>query len=370
MKMNHVIGVVGIPALHALTHASGGYALLHNSFDKSELEWSKNLSFLLQGTTLASSWNRINSSETHVNRKRIENGSTRMHSCILDLKFSSEISPLQLLGPGDEYPASETMNQPDFVLPFEQTLFAKSATASASHGLPISDPSNLSMLLSLSRNCRVLLGRKDPLSTLSILFEVNDKPVISSCVYIQAICRWVEDNFSFTRVTTARLPVAQNVNTFISSIQPIASAVILAKEAVLRSSTWILGNYHNEELSSEDVIDEVGEEEELTTLARVDLDHTVQRISRAYRLLENTRNAPSSSLSSLTYAFPSNLKPDIFLRLLHHMRRGGMLGAGALLQTAPDDRHSMRDFFLRFPLHSCGKSSYVFIKLFTFCIII
>ena len=343
---------MGIPALHALTRASDGYALLHNSFDRTELEWPKNLSFLLNITNITPSWECIISPEFHQNEKKIDH---KMNSCVLDLKVSSDITPVQLIGPGEEFAMNTDTHTSDLVLPSEQTIYSRSATAAASHGLAINASSKTLLTVAPSLQCRLLLGRKDPLSTLSVLFEVNNMQT-SPCVYIQTICRWIEGSLSMTRITTARIPVAQNVNTFISSIQPIPCAVMLGKEAVLRSGTWIMGRYHNEDLDFEDaLVDEVKEEEEFTTLARLDLDYTIQQISRAYRLLGNTRNSPSSSLSSLTYAFPSNLKPESFLRLLHHIRRGDMLGAGALLQTAPDDRHSMRDLFLRFPLTSCGK---------------
>ena len=155
------------------------------------------------------------------------------------------------------------------------------------------------------------------------------------------------DGFRFlTKVTTIRIPVSDGVSDFLSKVQPKATAIIISKEAVLRSSPWVMGIFHNNEVDVAGGTEDFDSEAHLAALARTDLDHTIQRISRSYRILAESPSLPSSGdnpISSFTYAFPPNLCPPSFLRLLHHLRRGGILGDGAMLQAAPDDRHFKRD---------------------------
>ena len=360
------LGIVGIPAMHALTRASDGYALLHNSFGHDELEYVEDLKYLIYSIDIPPSITNTFSEISNINTRQNQGSYNNQHSCILDLKMSPSCGPLQIVGPGSadtissNYLSEDEPNEVDIIFPIERPLFALGATASAAHGFLTNDLPNSLMLDSSSLNCRLRLGRKDPSSTFTVLLEVDDDESCASDLYIQSICRWIEcDTFGnkiyFVRVHTACLPIAEDALSFVTTMQPMATAVLLGKEAVRRSATWVLGEFHNEEKNIlETDPDEVDDEEELTSLARLDIDHTIQRISRAYRLIENVPTS-TSNISSFNYAFPSCLDPESFLRLLHHMRRGGALGAGALLQTAPDDRHSLRDKFLRFPLSACGK---------------
>lgn len=364
---------VGLPAFQALTHPSAGYALLHNSFLAEEPQWFYNLRHLLRHTEISPSWESVAySTSPTLTNNRPKKGYDFQHGCILDLKMSDSISPVQIVGPGDEDAASSATfaeskgrsskgrESTVQILPSERLLFTEGATLAASYGLPTNCLPNPEFLSSPSLNCRFLVGRKDAMSTFSIMLEVGDRTKNEEFVYFQTISRWMQpshfENYVYvTKVCTARLPVAQNTMEFLSGLRPQTIAAVLSKEAVLRSATWVMGAFNipleGGELGSE--IDEVEEEESLTAISRLDLDHTIQKISHTYRLLGQGQETSARNFSSLAYTFPPSLTAESFLRLMHHLRRGGMLGAGALLQTAPDDRHAMRDIFLRFPLDNC-----------------
>mmetsp|Transcript_10954 Transcript_10954/g.16445 ORF Transcript_10954/g.16445 Transcript_10954/m.16445 type:complete len:1000 (+) Transcript_10954:41-3040(+) len=365
---------VGLPAFQALTHPSAGYALLHNSFLAEEPQWQFNLKHLLVHTEMSPSWESVaHTVSPAVISNRPKKGYDFQHGCILDLKMSDSVSPVQIVGPGDEDAASSTTfaesksrarkgrERAIPILPSERILFTEGATLAASFGLPTNRLPNPEFLSSPSLNCRFLVGRKDLMSTFSIMLEVGNRPDNEEYVYFQTISRWMQsarynENYVYvTKVCTTRLPIAQNTMQFLSGLEAQTVAVVLSKEAVLRSATWVMGAF-NIPLAGGELevdIDEVEEEESLTAISRLDLDHTIQKISHAYRLLGQIQEANARNFSSLAYTFPPNLTAESFLRLMHHLRRGGMLGAGALLQTAPDDRHGMRDIFLRFPLDNC-----------------
>ena len=96
-----------------------------------------------------------------------------------------------------------------------------------------------------------------------------------------------------------------------------------------------------------------GDEEMLASEVRKDLDATVHRISRAFRLnIANQQDPvlqrpPMPTNSSLDFAFPPELAGTVS-RLLH-LRRGRILGAAS---QSCDDRDLERERFLRFPLEN------------------
>jgi len=117
--------------------------------------------------------------------------------CILDLKFSKPLTPVQIMGPGEEY-QSQSSDGELSVLPSERQLFAIGATIAAAHGMLASNLPNPNHLLPPS-SCRLQCGRWDELSTLSVTLDVDESPTDDTYAYVQTICRYgsIVDTYMF-----------------------------------------------------------------------------------------------------------------------------------------------------------------------------
>ena len=123
---------------------------------------------------------------------------------------------------------------------------------------------------------RVKLGRYDPLSTFSILLQLNDsfQPRFDTEVFVQVVIHYVVNDTLITRVQTHRLKVAGDVGEFLEVVDEQVVPVVLAKEAVYRSMT---GTGDND--NDDDDVDRLAYD------AQKDLDQTIFQISAAFRLL-------------------------------------------------------------------------------------
>lgn len=164
----------------------------------------------------------------------------------------------------------------------ERAAFAVGASLAANHGyrtnnLPSTDMVDMS-------TTRIKLGRVDPITTLSVMLLVNERFHHHKHAFFQFISRFVSKDGKTltTRVSTHRLPVANNVNDFLDCVDDEVVAVVLAKGAVYRSI------HGREETSETRVLPTSGDNdviEKLAYEAQLDLDATIQRISGKFRLL-------------------------------------------------------------------------------------
>lgn len=174
--------------------------------------------------------------------------------------------------------AGEILEDDQGLLVTERSAFAVGASLAASRGFATNNiPSNELLASTLTR---VRLGRYDPLSSMSVMLQVNDEilPDDRYAVF-QCTVRFIDPASQelVTRVSTNRLPVALSVNDFLESMDEEAVPVVLGKEAVYRS---VVGRQEDETAAAD-----VARIEFLAYEAQRDLDATVHRISGAFRLL-------------------------------------------------------------------------------------
>jgi hypothetical protein len=130
---------------------------------------------------------------------------------------------------------------------------------------------------------RIRLGRFDPLSTVSVMLQINEgfHPA-DHFAFFQCVARFVDHDGTtlITRVSTHRLPVARNIYDFLDAMDDDVVPVVLGKEAVYRSM-------QGREISDDpDIVAlDPGHMEFLSYQAQKDLDATIQRVSGAFRLL-------------------------------------------------------------------------------------
>lgn len=145
----------------------------------------------------------------------------------------------------------------------------------STHNLPSQD-------LLKSTLSRIRLGRYDPLSTFSVLLQVNEDcfAIGEKHAFFQFIVRYMErDGVTLvTRVTTHRLAIGRTVHDFLDGIDEEVVPVLLGREAILRSL------FRRDRTIQAHTMDK-DQEELLAQEAKRDLDATVHRISKAYRLL-------------------------------------------------------------------------------------
>jgi hypothetical protein len=255
------------------------------------------------------------------------------------------MTPSNLNGPGELIAGDIDM------LENERAAFADGASLAVNEGFESKDlPMEAALDVSMTR---ITLGRVDPLSTVTVLVELNDtfeEERDTNC-FFQFISRHVDRQGKkfITRVYTYRFPVASDVSDFIDSANSEAVAVVLAKTAVYRT---LHGREETDQVRDKATAGDAEMLEKLAHETQLDIDATVQRISGAFRLLDlkssgTTRN--QSSASSLDFAFPSNLT-DV-LKLLYSVRRGPLISPGPMRSI--DDRAALRRLFLRFPLDDC-----------------
>ena len=334
---------LGMPAFQALVEPSGGYALPHESFH--------------QGTQFQSNLTHV-MTQTHMSRTvDMDSLLNQMSECLIDLRMSSFIHPTHVVG------STEIIyNQAQVLLPNERSAFAIGASLAAKHGMMTNNLPKVEVVESTLTRLR--MGRYDPLSTLSIMLQVNEDVVLSAHKYalFQCTARYLEEDGTVlvTRVITHRLPVAKSVHDFLAGMDESVVPVVLGKETVFRS---LVGREEAE--GTETMMVDPVRMEVLAFEAQCDLDNTIHRISGAFRILglvegkngrrdslddEEGGHAPVLTASSaLDFAFPPELADA--LHRLFHLRRGSMVSPGPMRSF--DDRAELRSLFLRLPLEDC-----------------
>jgi hypothetical protein len=188
------------------------------------------------------------------------------------------VTPTHVVGPGEI-----VYEDNPGVLPNERAMFASDASLAARQGLP-TNQMPVEEWIDGTR-LRIRLGRYDPLSTLSIMMEMNEtlQPDVDTHGFFQCVVRFVEDDGKtlVTRVSTHRLPIARSVNDFLDAIDEDVVPVLLGREAVYRS---MVGRGDDVQTDDVAVLDK-DRAEILAYDARRDLDNTVHRISSSFRLL-------------------------------------------------------------------------------------
>jgi hypothetical protein len=126
------------------------------------------------------------------------------------------------------------------------------------------------------------------MSTFSVMLQLRDLLPEDEHAIFQYIARYVDQDGKtlVTRISTHRLPVANDVSEFLDSVDEEVVPVLLGKEAVYRSM-------YGREVDG-NVIDATdhAQLEKLAYDAQADIDATIQSVSGAFRLLgleEGTR---------------------------------------------------------------------------------
>mmetsp|Transcript_31582 Transcript_31582/g.76274 ORF Transcript_31582/g.76274 Transcript_31582/m.76274 type:complete len:1031 (+) Transcript_31582:58-3150(+) len=323
---------LAIPAYQALVEPSGGYVMSHTSLASKQLK--QNFNWVLQNTYTSRS-PAVDSDDTTTNDSQM----------FLDIRTDSFMTPSTLNGPG------ELIAEDADMLETERKGYEEGVELAVEEGfetkdLPLADALDVSMT-------RIKLGRVDPLSTISVLLELNEtfEEENDTHCFFQFISRHVDRKGQrfITRVYTYRFPVAKDTTDFIENANSDVVAVVLAKTAVYRT---LHGREETEEVRDKVTAGDTETLEKLANETQLDIDATVQRISGSFRLLgleKKGKGKKPKSSSSLDSAFPPNLNGA--LRLLYHLRRGPLISPGPM--RSMDDRAALRGFFLRFPLEDC-----------------
>jgi len=333
---------LALPVYQAMVEPSGGYVLPLVSLDTPQLE--HNLKHILV--------------ETYISRsKDIPEEMNDMMSgpeCILDLRSDSFVTPVQFFGPCQVL--SECADQ---VVDTESSAFEEGLRLADEKGFKIKNlPSKKARELSMTR---LQMGRVDPWSTITIMLEVDDSiSEEDDYAFFQLVSRYLSPNgdTQITRVSSFKIPVAEDTVDFLGSVNDEAMSVVLAKTAVYRSL------YGRDEDTDDDTdlsaAADAVLQEELARDTQLDLDATIQRISGAYRLLDLEKSTQrkifgesgsekETSDSSLDFAFPPQLKE--MLNRLYHLRRGHLISPGPM--QSMDDRAKSRGLLIRFPIKDC-----------------
>ena len=138
---------------------------------------------------------------------------------------------------------------------------------------------------------RINMGRADPISTFSVMAQVNEFFQREQHAFFQCVVRYLDRSGKYlvTRIATHRLSVAKQSGEWLDAVDDDVVPVLLAKEAVYRS---VFGREMRE--SDETETPDAYRLEDLAYDAQRDLDATIHKISRAFRLLSlelgTTRN--------------------------------------------------------------------------------
>lgn len=176
-----------------------------------------------------------------------------------------------MVGPG------ELVEQNKDLLANERSSFAVGASLATSRSIKIDNlPSDDIVDATLTR---LHLGRFDPISTFSIMFQINEFFQNESHALFQFIARFVDrhGNVLVTRVYSRRLSIAKSIGEFLDVVDEDVVPVLLGKEAVYRS-------IYGRDAKKTETPDSVTLEN-YAHVAQQDIDATIQRISVAYRLL-------------------------------------------------------------------------------------
>jgi len=370
---------LGLPAYQALVAPSGGYVIPQSTLGVERL--AHNLDFLLKHTYVSRTEIEfpIIEEEEIVEPPKKPRGLGRFFrrkepvveeepepmtatcDCVIDIRTDSFIEATHLVGPG-EVLDTDTFQGTSSVLSNEKAAFFEGLKLAESKdfetsGFPVSEALSLSLT-------RIRIPRVDPLTTMSIVLQVNDtvEPEEDKLAFVQLIARFLspDGKTMITRVSTSQLPVAESVSDFVANVNDEAITVVLAKNAVYRS---VHGREETDDTMHKVVAGDPATLEKLAYEAQLDLDATIQRISSSFRLLgleEKTKNMDlggdreekkesSEPLSSMDLAFPPQLANCV--RRLYHLRRGALISPGPL--RSADDRADARELFLRFTLEDC-----------------
>lgn len=331
---------LALPVYQAMVEPSGGYVVPLVTLDTPQLK--QNLKFILNSTYMSRSmcipedmdW--INDTE-----------------CILDIRSDSFVTPTQMCGSGQVL-----VDLNCEMVETERSAFEEGSKLALEKGLKIIDlPSEKAMELSMTR---IQLGRVDPLSTVTVLLEVDDSiGEEDDYAFFQLVSRYIsrKGDTEITRVYSFKLPIAEDVNDFLGSVDDEAMSVVLAKVAVYRS---LYGREETDDARDLLAARDTNMQEKLASDVQLDLDATIQRISGTFRLLDLQRNSRRSdsrelrsdektSQSSFDFAFPPQLKET--LNRLYHLRRGHLISPGPM--RSMDDRAESRGLFIRFPVEDC-----------------
>jgi len=239
----------------------------------------------------------------------------------------SFITPTHFVGPGELIDDSRSL------LVCERSAFAIGASLAAERKMTTNNLPSVDIVESTMTRLR--MGRFDPISTFSVLLQVNEFFQRENHALFQFIVRYVDNDgvTLVTRVFTHRLSVAKDIGEFLDAQDEEVIPVLLGKEAVYRSM-------FGREMKNDETepLDEV-QLEDLSYDAQRDLDATIQKISVAYRLqgleygasrgLDLTEEGGMKAAgSSIDFAFPPELADA--LHRLYHFRRGPILSPGPM----------------------------------------
>lgn len=256
---------LALPVYQAMVEPSGGYVLSLVTLDTPQLQ--QNLKYIVTNTYMSRSVSVYDDSLED------DDGA----ECILDIRTDSFVNPSQMCG-------SCQMLANGGIVDNELHAFREGSRLATAKGIKVKNlPSEKAIELSLTR---IQMGRVDPLSTVTVLMDVDD--TVSSedeYAFFQLIARYISrrGEEEITRVSSFKIPVAGNVNDFVSSVDDEAMSVMLAKVAVYRA---LHGREETEDTRDLITAADVDSQEKLAYDTQVDLDATVQRISGAYRLLD------------------------------------------------------------------------------------
>jgi hypothetical protein len=186
----------------------------------------------------------------------------------------SFLNPTHLIGPGD------LLDENKGVLPHERPAFSLGCSLAAerkmqTNNLPQQDFVQNTMT-------RIRMGRIDPLSTFSLMLQVNEFFQNDPFAFFQCVARFIdrESNTLVTRVFSHRLAISKNGGEFLDAVDEEVVAVVLGKEAIYRS----MYGREIDETSEPDLPTKL-QLEDLAYDSQRDLDATIQRVSGAFRLL-------------------------------------------------------------------------------------
>jgi len=263
-------GTMGAPALLKLVKPTGGYVLSDLSFLDEKLSF--NIKFVLTETHMSISKNRVHDGD---DIKRVREGYqiNTLNGCVVDLRMPSFVRCTKVVGPVMECRGQNNL------LPNERSAFASNA-------LGIHDKPSTKLLESTL--LRIIMGRYDPLATISAMLKVTNNHQLQrdEYAYFQFVVRFVNQNTAqlVTRVFNHRLSTSKEASNFIENVVEDVIPIVLGREAAYRTiirgksssvgGDNIMASYDDEVLSSE---------------VRKDLDTTIYNISKAYRQLYRER---------------------------------------------------------------------------------
>jgi len=190
--------------------------------------------------------------------------------------------------------------------------------------------------------CRMVMGRKDPISTLSVYYESalienydsfsdmakTSDPSISNA-HFQFVIRHATDGQVVTRVVTHRIPITRQTETYLESLDEDVVGILIAKQAILQAANFKVDSVQSSAVEQ----------------AQSEIDFVLQSISHQYRVY-----ARGKSKDLKTPTFPPILSG--LPRRLFQLRRGPLLGT--MIQNM-DDAACLRNLFLRAPLLDCMR---------------